>query len=132
MKNIPLVVGNRVTFKLKRTGSIHTVIIQDELTLKKISDKEKYEILKVEAPMWEEIEFEKKELLTAEEKEFLRFLLKYYKETYRIAFCDADILFYQENDNGPDFCQYCQYPDVLDFEGVEENKTYTLKELGME
>ena len=52
-----LVVGNRVIYEFLPTNTIHTVMIGDEGTLRKLSDKSLYKIKKVEACNWEVIEF---------------------------------------------------------------------------
>ena len=53
MKNIPLVVGNRVTYKIK--GDTKTILITDDDDIEMLKD---LEIKKVEACNWETIEFE--------------------------------------------------------------------------
>lgn len=60
MKNIPLVVGNRVTYKYKKDGEYYTEIITDMQKIKEFETNIAtgiYEILKIEACNWEEIEF---------------------------------------------------------------------------
>ena len=83
-------------------------------------------ILKIERPHYEVIE-EKKELLTEEEKEFLKDMCKYYN-IIKIYFCEDSIDFY-DNDcivNCPD------YPHNIKFKNVEKHRYYTLEELGLE
>ena len=52
MKNIPLVVGNRATYKIN--GKTKTILITDDDDIEMLKD---LEILKVEACNWETIEF---------------------------------------------------------------------------
>lgn len=55
-----LVVGNRVTYKNKNSklNKIYTKIIINNCDIEEFENTENYEILKVEACNWEEIEFE--------------------------------------------------------------------------
>lgn len=60
MKNIPLVVGNRVTYKDYETNKIKTIIIGNDEWINVLLAEEKrkdIKILKVEACLWETIEF---------------------------------------------------------------------------
>lgn len=57
MKNIPLVVGNRVTYKDKyNENKIKTIIVLDEDYIEYLENTELCEVTKVEACNWEEIE----------------------------------------------------------------------------
>ncbi len=65
MKNVPLVVGNRVTYKLK-SGCIKTIIITDSEDIEMIKD---LEILNVEACLWEKIDFEEDKIMDCDNQE---------------------------------------------------------------
>lgn len=113
-------VGDRVTYK---NGA--TKIITNDEYCEKV--KEVYgEILKIERPKYEVVE-KKKELLTEEEKEFLKNMIKYYKVS-KIIFSGYDVNIYEEEHivNCP------EYPDDLEFTNIIEEKKYTLSELGLE
>lgn len=58
MKNLPLVVGNRVTYKNKITDEIETSLVVDKEYIKYLENKDLCEILNVEACLWEKIDFE--------------------------------------------------------------------------
>lgn len=90
----------------------------------KLENKE-IEIIKIERPVYEVIE-EKKELLTEEEKEFLKDINKFFDIT-NMLFCDNSIGSYKCDE----IIFYCDYPKGLKFEGIEKNKNYTLEELGI-
>ena len=82
------------------------------------------EILKIERPNWEVVE-EKKELLTKEEREFLKFFVKHYKiNQIRFGTFDMDVI---SDENRYVTCTY--YPENMKFEGVERGRKYTPKEL---
>lgn len=85
------------------------------------------QILKIERPQYETIE-EKKELLTKEEKEFLKDMIRWYSDVSKIIFIGRDVDIYEEEHiiNCP------EYPNSLEFKNVEERKEYTLSELGLE
>lgn len=53
MKNIPLVVGNRVTYKIN--GYTKTILITDNDDIEMLKD---LDIINVEACLWEKIDFE--------------------------------------------------------------------------
>ena len=59
MKNRPLTVGNRVTYKDKyNENKIKTIIVLNEDCIEYLENTELCEVIKVEACNWEEIEFE--------------------------------------------------------------------------
>lgn len=125
-----LVVGNRVTYKYKKDGEYYTEIITDMLKIKEFQTNIAtgiYEDIKVEACNWEEIEFEEKELLTKEEKNFLN---KYNK------FSNIRITGILKEDNILNFMYFDAKTSYLEiykaFEGLEDNRYYTLEELGLE
>ena len=121
-------VGDLVTFKDNKDGASFIDIITRETIgqyYKKYLQKE-LEILKIERPKYEVVE-EKKELLTEEEKEFLKNVCKYYDVTeIRLNNIDIKII----NDGHIVSC--LDYPDNMKFENLERGKRYTLEELGLE
>ena len=81
------------------------------------------QILKVERPNWEVVE-EKKELLTEEEREFLKFFVKHYEvESFRFNNNDIDVYSFE-------YTYICcpDYPENMKFNGVEKRR-YKPKEL---
>ena len=131
MDNFDMQVGDRITYK--SLEKIFMELIKSSLDLKEISfeiENKDIEIIKIErigAGGWYTV-YEKKELLTDEEKEFLRDIIKYYDDTSKIEF-SANIDLY--NNVGYIICAL-DYPKKLKFENIEENKWYTLNELGLE
>lgn len=128
-------VGDRVTYKwfdrnLKEMIE-KTVIIEEN----GVSFTADVEILKIERPNWEVVE-EKKELLTEEEREFLRQFIKYNSENKK--------MFMLRKEGHYIFIEYIDEifgnKDVIDFsidskkhyKSLELSKHYTLKELGLE
>lgn len=76
-------VGDRVTYKYININSdeLENEIITDAVTKRDYQarfDDESWELIKVERPNWEVVE-EKKNLLTEEEREFLKAYLKFMK-----------------------------------------------------
>ena len=121
-------IGDLVTFKNNKDGSSFIDIITRETIsqyYKKYLQKE-IEILKIERPKYEVVE-EKKDLLTDEEKEFLKDICKYYNID-NICFYDNYITF-KKNDI-PQLSPI--YPENIKFINVEKWRNYTLKELGLE
>ena len=114
-------VGDRVTYKYN--DEIYIKIILDEYELSVIKDDDR-EILKIERPKYEVVE-EKKELLTEEEKEFLKIFIKIKSD---------EILTINRNENTLDITSKEWDNSILtnQFKGLEINKLYTLKELGLE
>ena len=115
---IEVEVGDRVTFE---GGTM--VVVDCEYAIEEARGCG-IEIIKIERPNWEVVE-EKKELLTEEEREFLKDMTKYY-ENVKVEFvCDDITIKNAENKtvNIPD------YPKNMKFEGVEKYKKYDLKEL---
>lgn len=127
-------VGDRVTYKSSNEPDYQKreKIIENEDDIIKVSHcvkDEQIEILKIERPKYEVIE-EKKELLTEEEKEFLKSYIKIIEnlnngEIINIKRCDVRILvhlrtdLYYEAEVGP------RFNDMI------PGKDYTLEELGL-
>ena len=125
--DIQIEVGDRVTSKNKGTGKIYVEIAYNNVAIENMkSDLYNTEIIKIERPHYEVVE-EKKELLTEEEKEFLKSILRYYKAT--TIYFDVDrVLFFDDiiEEISPN------YPKGLKFEGVKKHTQYDLEELGLE
>ena len=126
MKNIPLVVGNRVTYKIN--GYTKTILITDNDDIEMLKD---LEIINVEACLWEKIDFEEeikeKKLFTEDEEEFLKSMIKWYNIS-TIEFNGTEVFL---KENGRIVCNP-DYPENMKFENIKEYKYYTLKELGLE
>ena len=132
MKNIPLVVGNRVTYKDKyNENKIKTIIVLDKDYIEYLENTKLCEVIKVEACNWETIEFvekiKEKKLFTEDEEEFLKSMIKWYNIS-TIEFTGTEILL---KENGRIVCNP-DYPENMKFENIKECKYYTLKELGLE
>ena len=131
MDNLNIQVGDRITYK--SLGKIFTELINSSTNLRDIEwdiedgDSEILKIERIGENGWYTV-YEKKDLLTDEEKEFLRDIIKYYDDTAKIEF-SANIDLY--NNVGYIICAL-DYPKKLKFENIEENKWYTLNELGLE
>ena len=117
-------VGDRVTYLNKDTNQKIIEIVKQE-DINRIN-RFGHQILKIERPKYEVVE-EKKELLTEEEKEFLKDMCKYYDVT-EIRLNNIDIkIIYDEH-----LVSCLDYPDNMKFENLERGKKYTLEELGLE
>lgn len=118
--------GDKVTYEVERIK--YTEIISNRGLAEKLNSDPRYEILKIERPVYNVIE-EKKELLTEEEKKFLKGYIKFANYVPNQISKDNrthKILFYVDEylrDN---------YEFYKAFENLESNKIYTLKELGLE
>ena len=89
-------------------------------------DSKTIEILKIERPKYEVVE-EKKELLTEEEKEFLRIFNKIEKNKIKeVGISNSGNLCITDNRI------FTNFIDTDKFQNLEKNKSYTLKELGLE
>ena len=125
-EKLDIQVGDRVTFKYLDNNEIHKQIITYEGFIKDLINTAYYKILKIERPKYEVVE-EKKELLTEEEREFLKDICKYY-DIAKIQF-GINLYFFTNED-----CMIVniKIPKNLHFENIEENRKYSLKELGLE
>ena len=132
MEDLDIQVGDRVTSKNNETGEIYVEIVYNKIgveNIKKISyNIEPIKIERIGASDWYTV-YEKKELLTDEEKEFLKDIIKYYDNISQIAF----------NSNNINFCDNINYiicasdyPKNLKFGNIKKDKEYTLEELGLE
>lgn len=115
-------VGDRVTYK---GGYIEIVLDNEEINYQTvIRDRKIDKVERIGQNGWEVVE-EKKELLTEEEREFLKDMTKYY-ESVKIVFGDNEVDIQNAKNktvNVPD------YPKKMKFEGVERYEYYDLKEL---
>ena len=125
---IDLQVGDRITHKSieEPNEEAKEYIIKDEHQLADIigyAVNNEIEILKIERPKYEVIE-EKKELLTEEEKEFLKLYMKFtHVITDKIYRKDGFICF---EGYTTELALYEGFNELI------ENKSYTLKELGLD
>lgn len=132
MKDLDIQVGDRLTYK--SIGKIFIELIKSSRDLKEILfeiENKDTEILKIERigeNGWYTV-YEKKDLLTDEEREFLKNIIKYYDGISRIETTLSSISF--ENDNFHIIC-IIDYPKKLKFENIKKNEYYTLKDLGLE
>lgn len=142
IQKVDIQVGDRITYKYEDENKHRIVIISnlDELGDYKnmattSGEFSSIRIIKIERPKYEVVE-EKKELLTEEEKEFLRQAFKFGNygsntgnETVKFV-CKSGYyicIYYDE------WASNTIYIDKnLYFKGLEEDEKYTLKELGLE
>ena len=116
--------GDKVTYKIREI--VYTEIINNLSFGARLKNDSTYEILKIERPKYEVVE-EKKELLTEEEKEFLKDICKYYDVTeIRLNNIEIKII------NNGHLVSCFNYPYNMKFENLERGKTYKLEELGLE
>lgn len=124
-------VGDRVTYNYYGTTIIEIIMDkkQSRSMLEELDNKG-VKLLKIERPEYKVLE-EKKELLTEEEKEFL----KQYVKMSKLKITNI----VKENENNQ--CKLvlyengfgnCTYYKENYFKGLELNKKYTLSELGLE
>lgn len=128
-------VGDRVTYRYINTSDNKeiTEIVVDESDIKDYKNMLEYkdrlssiEILKIERPSYEVVE-KNKELLTDEEREFLKMYIKFSNNIiYGIKKEDNILNFMQAN------YEYNSIELVDDFKNLRDGKLYTLSELGLE
>lgn len=122
-------VGDRVTYKNKdrNTIAVETATSDYDIT---VLSREHIEILKIERPTYEVIE-EKKELLTEEEKEFLKSYIKFIRLENEIKYIEKTkngiIVLWFSNSGNYKF-EIDRYENFI---GIQTDKRYTLKELGL-
>ena len=124
MDNLDIQVGDRVTYE---NGFVE-IMLNNQLVKQRIDSDRVIKIERIGAGGWYTV-YEKKELLTDEEREFLKDIIKYYDNISQIDFTLSSISF--ENDNFNVICNV-DYPKKLKFENIKKNKYYTLKDLGLE
>ena len=130
-------VGDKITYK--SLGEIRIALISDNEDIDNIQEDIKsnnIQILKIERPKYEVVE-EKKELLTEEEREFLRQVLRFidvkilFINIYRQEIHNRKEIHFSQNEDGSGL-GYWYYIKDNSFSGLEIDKVYTLKELGLE
>ena len=118
-------VGDRVTYKIREI--IYIKIMEDSSMINKLKNDGECKILKIERPKYEVVE-EKKELLTEEEREFLKLYMKINNiKASKLIFNIFEITFIDGNIS---FTAYINTD--YSFRKLIYNKEYTLKELGLE
>lgn len=125
MQDLDIQVGDRITFIYKNKEIIEFVGSSQFIN----KTKEKVEILKIErigANGWYTVYEKEKELLT-EEREFLKQYIKFINEIVTGVKRSNSVL---------NFMQYKEEINYINtvnnFEGLENNRIYTLSELGLE
>ena len=123
-------VGDKVTYIDKQGKKCIVIVLEDKGEISDSKDNLIKEIIKVERPKYEVVE-EKKELLTEEEKEFLKQYIKIIEELNngkvgRIIREVEDIHVVLEN--GLTY----KVEIGIKFGNMKVNNEYTLKELGLE
>lgn len=130
-------VGDKVTYKINDIDDVKSMIIYDYCVVENFNDlidSKVYKILKIERPKYEVIE-DRKELLTEEEKKYLKSFIKPFKDKiryirkYNAPFEAQYISIQYKNDEDTDLP--CFENNTL-YKGMEVCVGYTLKELGLE
>lgn len=129
-------IGDKVTYKIDNKV-ITTLIMNNLANIEFILDNDEHniEILKIERPKYETIE-EKKELLTEEEKEFLKQALKF--GNYKNGTENGIIKYITKIgyslclNFSPHHCNSIYIDKNLYFKNLVEDEEYTLSELGLE
>lgn len=127
-------VGDVVTYKCININKedLEVEIIKDNIMLNNYKNRFEsnfWELIKIERPNYlviEKIE-EKKELLTEDEREFLKLFIKFcdFETEYLIKEFDDIIYFYCSDGS----CNNDLHIRDCNFKGLELNKNYTLSEL---
>ena len=122
-------VGDKVTYKIREI--VFTEIINNLSWGVKLKNDAMYEILKIERPKYEVVE-EKKELLTEEEREFLKQYIKLIGFEKDVGYIKKSInrFLYVILSDDSNFEIEVSYGE--NFKNLENEKVYTLKELGLE
>ena len=125
IEKLDLQVGDRVTYK-----SGYVQIMHNSQFVKQNENED--EIIKIERPRYEVVE-EKKELLTEEEREFLKYYIKIRKEKMSHIILNStsstkELIIVPEDEEN----NYTNYIPTEKFLNIEANKAYTLQELGLE
>ena len=122
-------VGDLVTYK-NLDGDIITTLIYDSGDLKRMEKALKStELIKIERPKYEVVE-EKKELLTEEEKEFLRQCKKLNNSINNIQSFENTTYLMDEDRDKNVFTLKDIHKNL--FKKLKDGHVYTLKELGLE
>ncbi len=125
-------IGDRITYRNKKLDKIFIVMVYSYQLIDSLQDIELNEILKIERPKYEVVEGNN-ELLTDEEREFLRLTLKF--EDTKIAHIRKTQNVFDDRlrleINGITTGHWIFIKDNY-FNNLELNKNYELKELGLE
>ena len=129
-------VGDRIAYKyLFDNNKIYSFIIRNTANLKdyeRMKENNRIEILKIERPKYEVVE-EKKELLTEEEREFLRLYIKlnitFQKEKINYIYLTKDYLHFNYGKNYDYEIEIC---NGMFLNLKREKNIYALSELGLE
>lgn len=128
--------GDRITYR-SDNGVEGTMIVNSINFLPKPEDAK---IIEIERPVYEvvkkvEVEEEKKELLTVEEKDYLKIITKITKDSrylrlYKFIELDnkINICFYNDPDDG---WILSIINNEFEFKGLNHGKCYSLEELGL-
>ena len=122
-------VGDRVTYIDKQGKKCIVIVLEDKGELSDGSDNLISEILKIERPQYREIEV-KKDLLTEEEKEFLRQCKKLNNSINNIQSFENTIYLIDEDRDENVFTLKDIHKNL--FKKLKDGHVYTLKELGLE
>ena len=117
-------VGDKVTYKYKYDNEKIEEIMIDMDYVENLKEDVDIEILKIERPSYEVVE-EKKELLTDEERDFLKGFIN----------IKSDKILYIQRRNTSIVIVGKQWADSVltnKFQNLEKGKQYTLKDLGLE
>ena len=138
-EKLDIQVGDKITYKHKAMEVENTEIVYElgRISTLLFEIKEgNMEILKIERPKYEVVE-ENKELLIEEEKEFLKQVLRFIDikilsiNIYKQEISNKKEIHFNQNEDGSGL-GYWYYIKNSYFNGLEINKVYTLKELGLE
>ena len=127
--DLDIQVGDRVTFHyVDNDETMIWIVTTKEEADDFFNTKETLKIERIGENGWCTV-YEKKDLLTDEEKEFLKDIIKYYDNISQIKFREEIINLCDE-----DSYVMCSldYPDNMKFENIKKVEFYTLKDLGLE
>lgn len=128
MQDYNIEAGDRVTYKYKGESDIFTRIItinsDTEITLK--DDKEILKIERIGSNGWDTVYEKEEELLTEEEREFLKDMIKHYDITHIL--CGEDSIDLHSESH---IVACLDYPKKLKFKNIQD-KRYSLSELGLD
>lgn len=133
-------VGDRVTYKYKEESNIFTriIVINSDIEITLEDNKQILKIERIGSSGWYTVyeKQEKKELLTEDEREFLKLYLNLLKSVVHIIQLEKSnyetVRLWSSNEN--DETEYIYSFDISSdmFKKLNENKRYTLSELELE
>lgn len=132
MKELDIQVGDRVTYE-NYEGNLVIVLICNNAGITEMKEILKTrKLIKIERQKYEVIE-ENKELLTEEEKEFLKLMMNFRTDKLKYVKKAKDYKGEEELMIGGNNDQYTiNFIPTKKFKNLEFNKVYYLKELGLE